>query len=87
MKMTARGSTDMVSIQMDTSLRALMPFFSAPYRAKLSPMMMAKYGTLPYSTTEYMTPIKAKATDTHWMGLSRSLKKRDPMTMENRGFM
>lgn len=46
-KPRARGSTDRVSMQMETSLRARMPFFSAPYRAKLRAMIMARYGTLP----------------------------------------
>ena len=74
-------------MQMDTSLSAFIPFFSAPYRAKLNPMITARYGTLPYSTTEYITPTKASATDTHCTALSRSLKMSAPMTMENRGFM
>ena len=50
-------------------------------------MITARYGTLPYSTTEYITPTNARATDTHCTGLSRSLKISAPMTMENSGFM
>lgn len=43
----AIGSTAIVSMHIDVSLSAFMPFLSAPYSANDRPIIIARYGTSP----------------------------------------